>query len=109
MDEAFRANLEANGYHVFTRVAHHRRLGTQTFIRKPDGTLSEFFDELWQIPMDLPVGYEVSTYDIEVPIAARNDQSHELHAQQLTYGQNGELDIGILLVLIFIGAKMMSL
>lgn len=101
MDLGKKSQLEAYGYTVLELPNIDPHFKTKTFIQKPDGTLIGYYDYLWQVPMNLNEGDEVSIPDTGVPAPARNTQSHELHAQGFT--GTARLPIGIILVLIFIG------
>ena len=102
------AQLESLGYQIITYNSIDPHFRTNTFIRKPDGTLSAYYDELWQVPMSLNAGDEVSIPDIAIPVGARNTQSHEIHAQWLVSAEGQKLvgPVGIILILMFIGIVM---
>jgi len=104
MDLNFKGQLEAYGYEVIELDYIDPHFRTSTFIRKPDGVLSAFYDHLWQIPMQLNENDEVSTYLTEVPGQAQNTSSHELHSQTYLAGfEERGLFPWLILFLIFIG------
>lgn len=106
MEETYKLKLESVGYEVIELQHLDPHFRTKTFIKKLDGTLSGFYDELWMIPQSLNAGDEVSTYVTEVPSQARNTDSYDVHAA--TYSlEEGELGFwAIVLFLIFIGIVM---
>jgi len=104
MDLNTRTRLEEQGYQVITTQQLDPHFRTRTFIRKPDGTFSAFYDELWQIPQSLNQGDEVSTYVTEVPAPAQNTSSYCGHAAQYQYQLDGTLGPFLFcLALIFVG------
>jgi len=103
MESLLVSKLESAGYQIIVTAENDPHSKTRTFIVKPDGTQSEYFDYLWQIPMNLREGDEVCCPDVAVPVQARNTESHELHAQNYNYDARGNLIAGIILGLIFIG------
>lgn len=102
MDLEKKSQLETYGYTIMELPNIDPHFRTKTFIKKPDGTLSAYYDHLWQVPMNLYEGDEVSVPETEVPIPARNTRSHELHAQSFLEGRLVGT-IGLILLFVFIG------
>lgn len=86
MDIGYKNSLEAAGYRVIEKATFDPHFRTKTFIQKPDGSLSAFYEALYLIPMNLQEGDEVSTYVTEVPVPAQNTSSYDIHAATYTMG-----------------------
>lgn len=95
-------NFESLGYRVIVKDTIDPHFKTSTFILKPDGTTVGYYDHLYEIPMDLYEGEEVSCPVTEFPLPAQNTQSHELHAEGYSVGEGGMV-VWFLIGLIFVG------